>query len=324
MDDVAALRVDEEREAVSRRRVTAMRKQLRLPVVVAPMFLISGPAMVIASCRAGLIGSFPAANARCIEMLEDWCERISCEIGSAPWAMNVLAHQSYLRFDEELKVIARYRPPLLITALGSPVRVIETVHSYDGLVLADVATPRHARKAAEAGVDGLVLVCAGAGGHTGTYSPFAFMAEVRAFWSGPIVLSGAISDAPSLLAAEMLGADLAYMGTRFLASEESLGEVERKNMTVEASMEDTITSAAITGVPANWLRQSLRAAGLSEEQLRSPAKVNFSTAEAAKPWKNIWGAGQGVGSVRAVEPVASIAEKLLGNYQALRAEHGLS
>lgn len=309
----------------SRERVAAIRAQLRLPIVVAPMFLISGPEMVIASCRAGVIGSFPAANARSLDILEEWCERISDQTDSlAPWAMNVLAHQSYLRLDEELEVIARHRPPLLITALGSPVRIVETVHSYGGLVFADVATPRHARKAVEADVDGLVLVCAGAGGHTGTYSPFAFMAEVRAFWSGPVVLSGAIADAPSLLAAQMLGADLAYMGTRFLASEESLGEPERKIMTVAASMEDTITSAAITGVPANWLRQSLRAAGISEEQLRSPAKVNFSTAATAKPWKNIWGAGQGVGSVRAVEPVAAIVEKLLEHYLALRTEQGLS
>lgn len=292
---------------------------LRLPVIVAPMFLISGQAMVIAACKAGVIGCFPAPNGRTIEDLDAMCAAVVRETqGSAPWALNVIAHSTYARFDQEMEVIARHRPPLVITALGSPARVVDTVHAYGGLVFADVSRPSHARKAIEAGADGLVLLCSGAGGHTGQYSAFAFLREVRTFWSGPIVLSGAVSDARSLLAARVLGADLAYMGTRFIASQESLGEPERKAMTVSAAMEDIVLSAAVTGVAANWMKPSLEAAGFSLEGAAA-RPVDFTTADKAKPWKNIWGAGHGVGAIGAVEPVAEIVETLVQDYSALRA-----
>jgi nitronate monooxygenase len=211
---------------------------------------------------------------------------------------------------------------LLITALGSPARTLDTVHGYGGLVFADVTTPTLARKAIEAGADGLVLVCAGAGGHTGSYNNFAFMAEVRAFWGGPIVLSGGIGNASSILAAQVLGADLAYMGTRFIAAAESLGEVERKDMTVAVRMEDIVTSAAVTGIAANWMLPSLKASGFTPEQLKSERKVDFTSTDTAKPWKNIWGAGHAVGAVSAIEPVATIVDRLVAEYEALTATRG--
>jgi nitronate monooxygenase len=292
--------------------------RLRLPVIAAPMFLISGPDLVIAACKAGIIGCFPAPNARDLPILDSWCARISAETkDAAPWAMNILAHSSYARFGAELATVARHRPPLLITALGSPARALNAVHDYGGLVFADVTTPTLARKAIDAGADGLVLVCAGAGGHTGSYNNFAFVAEVRTFWDGPIVLSGGIGNAPSILAARALGADLAYMGTRFIASAESLGEAARKDMTVAARMEDIITSAAVTGIPANWMLPSLKAAGFALDQLKSERKIDFTTTDTAKPWKNIWGAGHAVGEVNAIEPVAAIVDRLAVAYDAL-------
>ena len=305
-------------------KLQALRARMTLPVIVAPMFLISGPDMVIAACRAGVIGCFPAPNARELDTLDAWCARIARETDGAatncaPWALNLIAHSSYARFADELEIVERHKPPLVITALGSPVRVLDTVHGYGGLVFADVSRPVHARKAIEAGADGLVLVSAGAGGHTGSYSPFAFVAEVRRFWPGPIVLSGAISDARSLLAAQALGADFAYMGTRFLAAQESLGEPDREAMTIAVSMEDIVTSAAVTGVPANWMLPSLTAAGFTPEMLRAERKMDFTSTDKAKPWKNIWGAGQAVGAVTASEPVAEIIARLRDDYTALRA-----
>jgi len=307
----------------SRRVLAPLVKNMRIPVIVAPMFQISGPEMVIASCRAGAIGSFPAAGARKIEDLDEWCDQITRGTkDAAPWALNLLTHPSYTRHDEELEVISRHRPPLVITALGSPKVVIDAVHEYGGLVFADVARPRHAQKAVAAGVDGLVLLCAGAGGHTGTYSPFAFVDEVRSFWDGPIVLSGAISNARNILAAEVLGADFAYMGTRFLAAKESLGVPKRKDMVVEGCMEDIIASAGISGVLGNWFRQSLEAAGVTDEDLHATRKMNMSAPEKSKPWKDIWGAGHGVSSVTSIESVAEIIEDLRRDYIELGGSFG--
>lgn len=302
-------------------RVSELRSRLRIPVIAAPMFLISGPELVLAACKAGIIGCFPATNARTIEALAAWCAEIAAQTrDTAAWSVNVIAHSTYARFDAEREVIARHRPPLVITALGSPARVLDTVHGYGGLVFADVTTPTLARKAVQAGADGLVLVCSGAGGHTGSYSAFAFISEVRTFWQGPVVLSGGIANAASVLAAQVLGADFAYMGTRFIAATESLGEPARKDMTVAATMEDIITSAAVTGVPANWMMPSLKAAGLTPEILKSERKIDFTNTDTAKPWKNIWGAGQAVGAVQAVESVATIVDGLVAEYQALRAQ----
>jgi nitronate monooxygenase len=300
--------------------VAALRARTRIPVIAAPMFLISGPELVKAACRAGIIGCFPAANARTLETLDEWCGDIAAQSKDvAPWSMNMITNNSYKRFDDELEIVRRHQPPLLITALGSPARPLATVHGYGGLVFADVTTPILARKAVQAGADGLVLVCAGAGGHTGSYSPFAFVSAVREFWQGPIVVSGAIADARSVLAAEMLGADFAYMGTRFIAAAESLGDDARKTMTIAATMEDIVTSAAVTGVPANWMLPSLKASGFTPEALKSERKIDFSTTDTAKPWKNIWGAGQAVGAVNGIEPVAAIVDRIAKEYEMLRA-----
>ena len=235
------------------------------------------------------------------------------------WAVNLIVHPSYSRFAEEIAIVARYQPPLVITALGNPARALKAVHGYGGLVFADVASPAQARKAVQTGVDGLVLVCAGAGGHTGRFNPFAFVSAVRTFWDGPLVLSGGIADAAGVLAAQALGADFAYMGTRFLACNESLGSPVRKAMTVSAGIEDIVTSAAITGIPANWMMPSIVAAGFPLDQLDTKGKVDFDAAtSSAKAWKDIWGAGHGVGAVTASEPVADIVRRLARDYRELR------
>jgi nitronate monooxygenase len=301
-------------------KVERLRARMTLPVVVAPMFLISSPDMVIAAAQAGVIGAFPAPNARTVADFQTWCRTIASAVGEGGlWAVNLIAHPSYSRFAEEIAIVARYKPPLVITALGNPARALETVHGYDGLVFADVASPTQARKAVQAGADGLVLVCAGAGGHTGRFNSFAFVSAVRTFWDGPLVLSGGIADAVGVLATEALGADFAYMGTRFLACNESLGSPARKAMTVSAGIEDIVTSAAITGIPANWMMPSIVAAGFPIDQLETKGKVDFDAAtSSAKAWKDIWGAGHGVGAVMASEPVADIVQRLARDYRDLR------
>ncbi|HEY9092644.1 nitronate monooxygenase [Parasphingorhabdus sp.] len=298
-----------------------LRKNLKLPAIVAPMFLVSGPQMVIASSRAGLIGSFPAPNARTPEMLEDWLSEIETALAddhdTALWAVNLVVHPSNDRFPSDLDAVVRHKVPLVITALGSPARVVDAVHDYGGLVFADVNSVGFARKAAMAGVDGLVLVASGAGGHTGLTAGFAFVEEVRQFWDGPIVLGGAISTGHAVRAAEILGADLAYLGTSMIACEESLADNAYKNMVVAAGAEDVIPSKGITGVTANWLRPSLVAAGYDPANMPEDKKPNFENAQDdAKAWKNVWSAGQGVGAVQAVEPLAMIAERLKNEYEA--------
>ena len=298
-----------------------LRKNLQLPAIVAPMFLVSGPQMVIAASRAGLIGSFPAPNARTPEILEDWLGEIEAALSDdsdpALWAVNLVVHPSNDRFPNDLEAVVRHKVPLVITALGSPARVVDAVHDYGGLVFADVNSVGFARKAAAAGVDGLVLVASGAGGHTGLTAGFAFVEEVRQFWDGPIVLGGAISTGHAVRAAEILGADLAYLGTSMIACEESLADNAYKEMVVAAGAEDVIPSKGITGVTANWLRPSLVAAGYDPANMQEDKKPNFENAQDdAKAWKNVWSAGQGVGAVQAVEPLAIIAQRLKKEYQA--------
>lgn len=296
---------------------------LRLPVMQAPMFLVTGPAMVVAACRAGIVGSFPTQNARTIQELEGWLNRIVAALlrpdGSrAPWAVNLITHPTYARGEADLELLARYRPPIVVTALGSPARALETVHGYGGLVFADVTTVALGRKAVQAGADGLVLVCAGAGGHTGVLSPFAFVDAVREFWDGPLVLGGGVATGCGIHAAIALGADLAYVGTRFLATAESLAADAYKEMVVAATAEDIVCSDAITGVRANWLRQSLRRAGYDPDAMPARAALNVSDAVGAKRWKDIWSAGQSVGAVRATEPLAAAVETLHAEYVAAR------
>ena len=302
---------------------SALRAKLRLPVIVAPMFLISGPDLVIAAGKAGIIGAFPAPNARSIAILDDWLARITGELDAAGkpgmWAINMIVHSTYERFDAELDLICRYQPPIVITALGSPARPLARVHGYGGLVFSDVITPIQARKAIDAGADGLVLVAAGAGGHTGQFSPFALVDEVRAFWDGPIVLGGGIGNARGIAAAQMLGADFAYMGTRFIATPESLVSDENRAMLVRAGASDIVTTSAITGVPSNWLRESLDAAGFTPDMLETKKKVDFSNLHGdTKAWKTVWGAGHSVAQTRSVQTVAEVVDELVGQTLALR------
>ena len=243
----------------------AIRAQLRLPIMVAPMFLVSGYELVAAACQSGVLASFPTPNARTIEELESWMQQLAAQQKAAPWVLSTITHSTYARLGEEITLIRRYQPAIVITALGSPKPVLEAVHSYGGLVFADVNSIAFAKKAAEAGADGLILVCAGAGGHTGMLSPFAFIEEVRSFWDGPIILAGSISTARAIRAAEVLGADLAYMGTRFIATDESRAVPAYKTMLTHTHAQDIIATAALTGVTGHFIRESLLQAGITPD-----------------------------------------------------------
>lgn len=304
-----------------------IRARLALPAVVAPMFLVSGPDLVLAACRSGVIGSFPAPNARSIEILDEWMGRIAGDLASAqrvgpgagvaPWAQNLVMHSTYDRLRAELDLVARHRPPIVITALGSPRAALEVVHGYGGLVIADVNSVEHARKAAATGVDGLALVCAGAGGHTGRMSAFAFIPAVREFFDGIVIVAGGISDGRGIRAAELLGADLVYMGTRFIAAEESLASPEYKRMVVAATSEDLVLSNSFSGADAYYLRQSIERAGYDPQSLQPRPGMDLAGSQARiKAWKDVWSAGQGVGLVHAIEPAAAIVARLRREYMA--------
>lgn len=289
--------------------------RLRAPVCAAPMFLVSGPELVIAACQAGIMGAFPAPNTRTLEEFEAWLARIAAAVGDAPWAVNLITHASNDRLAAELEVIARHRPPVVITALGSPRPALDTVHGYGGMVVADVIDLNLARKAIAAGVDGLACVCAGAGGHTGFLSPFAFISAVRERFDGLIFVGGGIADGHGVAGAVAAGADMVYVGTRFIAAAESLAVPDYKAMVVGAGLDDLIVSAAVTGTPASWLKPSLAAAGYDLANPTAPPPRNYGAPdEAAKRWRDIWAAGQGVGATRAVEPVAVIVDQIVAEY----------
>lgn len=298
----------------------------RLPVMAAPMFLVSGPELVCASLSAGIVGTYAAPNARNIEALDQALAQISAhakDCPTLPWALNMIVHSSYDRFDAEMALVERYRPGIVTTALGSPRRVLDRVHAYGGLVMADVISPALARKAIEAGVDGLVLVSSGAGGHTGQYHPFSFLAEVREFWDGPVGLAGAISSGAHIRAAQLLGADFVVVGTRLIATPESMVPQQYRDLLVASRMEDLALSSAVSGVPANWLRPTLEAAGFTPEQLKAEGRIDFSgdIVAAPKAWKDVWSAGHGVGAVRTVATVAQVVAELETDYIAcLRGE----
>lgn len=300
---------------------------LRLPVFAAPMFLISGPDLVLAACKAGIIGAFPTPNARPIAQLDAWMRQITEGLAQArdtqgaasvgPWCANLVTHSSNTRLPEDLELIARYRPPVVVTALGSPKPAIKVVQAYGGLVFADVTSIALAKKAVAAGADGLACISSGAGGHTGSISPFAFISAVREFFDGYIIVGGGISDGWGVAGAVAAGADFVYMGTRFIPVTESMAQPEYKQMLVDASVEDLIVSSGITGTPASWLKPSLRANGLDPDNMPSAPSRNYDSNQsiAAKKWKDVWAAGQGVGAVKKVEPVADVVDRLASEYR---------
>lgn len=296
-------------------------KHLSLPVIAAPMFLISGPKLVVECCKNGIVGTFPALNQRTSEGFEEWLVQIKSELDQfeketgkkpAPFGVNLIVHPTNPRLEADVKLCIKHRVPLVITSLGAVSQVVDAIHSYGGLVFHDIIKKRHAEKAAEAGVDGLILVSAGAGGHAGNINPMSLVTEVKKFFDKTIILSGCISTGRDIAAAMQMGADLAYMGTRFINTKESQATDEYRNMIVEAGASDVVYTAAISGVHANFLAASLKAAGITEEDLKKDAKIDFGKElnTEAKAWKTIWSAGQGVTSIDNVLPVSSLVSNL--------------
>ena len=309
-------------------------QRLALPVIGAQMFIVSNPDLVIAQCTAGIVGSFPALNARPAEQLEEWIERIETELAAyqaahpdakvAPYAVNQIVHATNERLRHDMEVCVRRRVPIVITSLRAPDEVVPAVHSYGGLVFHDVISLRHAQKAAAAGVDGLILVCAGAGGHAGPLNPFALVSEVRRFFEGTIILSGAITRGEHVLAALAMGADLAYIGTRFIATPEARAPEAYKQMIVESRAADIVYSNYFSGVHGNYLRGSIANSGLDPDNLpagdKSAMKFGGGVGGGSKPkaWKDIWGAGQGVGSIDAIVPARQVVVDLKRQYEDAR------
>jgi nitronate monooxygenase len=307
--------------------LTAFRARLRLPAIAAPMFLVSGPELVIATCCAGVAGSLPALNARPASQLDDWLTQIAAARETAgptfaPHGINLILHASNTRLHEDLETVVRHQVPFVITSLGHPGAVVEAVHGYGGLVFSDVIHAHHARKAITAGVDGIIAVAAGAGGHAGTQSPFSLAREIREFWDGGLILGGAISDGYAIRAAEVLGADLAYLGTRFIATAEARAQAAYKQMLVDAHAQDIVYTDVISGANANFLLPSLIAAGHTRESLQAEmSKTSGKTvlkdlAEEAKAWRDVWSAGHGVATIHDLPDVATLVERLRGEYLA--------
>jgi len=306
-------------------------RNVKLPVIGAPMFLVSGPELVIAQCKAGIIGTFPALNARPQEELDVWLTRIETELADyrranpqaqvAPYGVNLIVNPANKRLDADLEVCVKHRVPLIITSMGAPTELAKRVHEYGGYVFHDVIRVRYAQKALEAGADGLILVCAGAGGHAGRINPFALTAEVRRFYDGPLVLAGAITNGGGVLAAQAMGCDAAYVGTRFIATRESAASDAYKQMIVDCTAEDILYTPHFSGVHGNYLKPSIRNAGLDPDALPDapPEGVKYrSRDERPKTWKEIFGAGQGVGNIDAVQPVAEVIARMSEEYAAAR------
>jgi nitronate monooxygenase len=304
-----------------------LRDRLSVPVIASPMFIISTPALVIAQCTSGVVGSFPSLNARPAARLEDWLQEINSALAawdaahparkSAPYAVNLIVHRSNARLMDDLALCVKHRVPIVITSLGARTDVTDAIHSYGGIVLHDVIDDRFARKAVEKGADGLIAVAAGAGGHAGTLSPFALVQEIREWFDGPVALSGAIANGGAVLAAQACGADVAYVGSAFIATEEANAVEGYKQAIVDGRAADIVYSSLFTGVHGNYLRPSIIAAGLDPDHLAegNVADMNFHEG-ATKAWKDIWGSGQGIGAVKAVVPVADLVARLAREYSA--------
>ena len=299
--------------------------RMAAPVIAAPMFLVSGPHLVIACCRAGIAATFPTLNARPLEVLDEWLTQINAELGAAmaadpqapiaPYGVNLILHHSNKRLAEDFALVVKHKVPFVITSLGHPGEVVKAVHGYGGVVFSDVIHAYHARKAIAAGVDGIVAVAGGAGGHAGTQSPFSLVREIREFWDGALVLGGAISDGASVRAAEVMGADFAYMGTRFIATQESMATPEYKQMICDTTVKDVVYTSAITGTLANFLWPSLERAGYTREALAEGGGTeDFSTG--SKAWRDTWSAGHGVATIHDIPTTAELAARLAAEYRA--------
>ena len=307
-----------------------LRDRLRLPVIGAPQFIVSTPRLVLAQCKAGIVGAFPALNARPVSQLNDWLAEISEDLAAyqranpqvkvAPYAVNQIVHSSNNRLEEDVALCVKHKVPIIITSLRPPAEVVDAVHGYGGVVFHDVINLRHAEKAAAQGVDGIIAVCAGAGGHAGLLSPFALVKQIREVYAGTIILSGAMSSGADVLAARALGADLAYMGTRFIATEEGNASAEYKQMLIDSAAEDIVYTSLFSGVNGNYLRGSIARAGLDPDQLpeADKTKMNFGTGgnTAAKAWRDIWSAGQSVSGIHGIETVEALVSRMQREYLA--------
>ena len=306
---------------------------LSLPLVAAPMFLISGPELALACCKQGIVGSFPALNQRTSEGFEEWLIQMNEELAAyrsanpeaktAPYAVNLIVHRTNPRWQADLELCVKHKVPMIITSLGAASQVVEAVHSYGGVVFHDVTNQKHARKAAEAGVDGIIAVAAGAGGHAGTINPFVLVHEIREVFGGTILLAGGLSHGEDLLAAQALGADLAYLGTRFINTFESQADEAYRNMIIEAVSGDIIHTPAVSGVPASFMRQSLEAAGFPMDKLNQAGEINYGEKlkpidDEAKAWKTVWSAGQGVSQIHDVLTVPELVSRLSEEYRNAR------
>lgn len=309
----------------------------RLPVVGAPLFIISNPQLTIAQCKAGVIGAFPALNARPHSQLDEWLAEIAETLAdhdaknpgrrAAPFAVNQIVHKSNARLEQDLMLCIKYKVPVVISSLGAVPEVNAAIHSYGGIVLHDIINNRHANSAIRKGADGLIAVAAGAGGHAGTLSPFALIQEIRSWFDGPLLLSGAISTGGAILAAQAMGADMAYIGSPFIATEEARATDAYKQMIVDSNAADIVYSNYFTGIHGNYLKPSIAAAGMDPDNLpeADPSKMDFGAAtDSAKAWKDIWGCGQGIGAVREVTSVARLVDRLEGEYDAARTRLGLN
>lgn len=306
-------------------------ENLRLPVIGSPLFIIAHPQLTLAQCKAGIIGAFPALNARPESQLDEWLHQMTEELAAhnaanptrkaAPFAVNQIVHTSNRRLEHDLGLCVKYKVPIVISSLGAVPEVNAAIHSYGGIVLHDVINNRHAQSAIRKGADGLIAVAAGAGGHAGTTSPFALIQEIREWFQGPLLLAGAIATGSGILAAQAMGADMAYIGSLFIASEEARASDAYKHALTESTAKDIVYSSYFTGVHGNYLRQSIAAAGLDPDHLpeADPSKMDFAKPrDDAKAWRDIWGAGQGVGAIKSVEPVAAIIDRLESEYRAAR------
>lgn len=310
--------------AVKRTPNDTWRDRLTIPAIAAPMFLVSGPDLVVETCRSGIMGTFPALNQRTSEGYTAWLDeiqerldRIEAETGVPPsrFAVNLIVHKTNARLARDLEITVQHRVPIVITSLGAVRDVVDAIHSYGGLVFHDVINLHHANKAREAGVDGLIAVCAGAGGHAGLLNPFAFIAEIRQIFDKTLILSGAITHGRQIAAAQLLGADLAYLGTRFINTREALAPPGHKEMILASTAKDIVYTSAISGVHANFLRASIIAAGADPDNLQSSVKLTVSSEGEAKAWKDVWSAGQGVGDIHDIPSAAELCQRLVAEYR---------